>query len=231
MPDEMLNTLIFNRDQLQELISACRSPEATARKRTDRNSLLRTTVFICRFNVKIWAYGRFEEGVMNADDVHSLGFLLPGENGGRHPRKKPTGATPHIVAQALSPEKVRIVLYTLREKDEAMATHGWPEGVRQALLVIKTADGKEEVFRGITGRRHTNIEIPGRHGQQFLVAAAYLRHLDDTPVFGHDQTFSLPYMTSDIGLSIKQKHEEEKAAWERKIEELEREIRELKVKS
>ncbi|MDR1155668.1 MAG: hypothetical protein LBL04_13260, partial [Bacteroidales bacterium] len=86
VPSDLLTLLTGNRDDLQKLINKCRTTSASSSDRAQRNTLLKTTVGMCLFRVKIWAYGTYMSGVMTADDVHRLGFLLPGETGGHRDR-------------------------------------------------------------------------------------------------------------------------------------------------
>ena len=72
-------------------------------------------------------------------------------------------------------------------------------GVRQALIVIVAADGTTEVYRRQTTRLYNSIRLPdGSHGKRFIVKAAFLRHVGDEPLFGPEQTFSMPLATTDL---------------------------------
>jgi hypothetical protein len=90
----MTAELTANRDQLRVLIEKCRSSLASRKDREMRNALLRSTVGYCLLDVKVWAHGEFTAGRMTAEDIHLLGFLLPGETGGNH---RPTEATDAVV--------------------------------------------------------------------------------------------------------------------------------------
>ncbi|MDR0605290.1 MAG: hypothetical protein LBG80_13390, partial [Bacteroidales bacterium] len=87
---DLLSRLTNNRDRLQALINKCRTNAASPVDRTERNTLLKLTVGICLAQVRLWAYGQYSAGAMTADDIHLLGFLLPGEAGGHHGRTEAT---------------------------------------------------------------------------------------------------------------------------------------------
>jgi hypothetical protein len=217
MPDEMYNTLTSNYDQLHKLISLCKTTFGSKNDRMRRDALLRETVFMCRFYVKMWAYGRFAEGVMNASDIHGLGFLMPGENGGRHKRKLPTDHKPHVTVTTLGSDAIHINIFNTN--DEVIVLHGWPEGVRNALFVVETPDGKQEILRRFTTKRHNRVEIPdGHHGEQLTVRAAFLRHVADTPLFGPTAYFTLPIETTDLLQKINQKYVDEIEALKKELE-------------
>jgi hypothetical protein len=199
LPPELLAQLVDNRDRLQELIQKCRSPTGSTADREARNSLLKETLDICLLKIKLWAFGQFAVGVIALDDLHLLGFLLPGESGGYHKRKAPTRALAEATVKVINGDFVRVVISHSAGENAAQVAHGWPAGVRQALIVIVAADGKTEVYRRQTTRLHNDIRLPdGSHGQQFIVKAAFLRHVNDEPLFGPDQTFSMPLATTDL---------------------------------
>jgi hypothetical protein len=199
MPDELYNALLSGRDQLQELISKCTTNFATKNDRIERDSLLRSTIDLCRIQVKFWAYGKLAEDKMTTDDIHKLGFLLPGETGGRHQLHHPTDEPAEVNTHVVSADIVRVVLNNSAGKSASRMAHGWPAGVRYALIVIKSVDGNREIHRRITMRLRNHFQMPkGSHGQQFFVEASFLKHVDDIPRFGAEKTFTMPFMTEDI---------------------------------
>jgi hypothetical protein len=84
--------------------------------------------------------------------------------------------------------------------NKADVAHGWPAGVQQALIVTVAADGKTEILRRQpTTRLHNDVQMPeGSHGKQFIIKAAFLKHIDDEPEFGPEPTFSMPLSTEDL---------------------------------
>jgi hypothetical protein len=225
IPEELLLLLTANRDQLQELINKCRSTAGSTADRTLRNTLLKSTVGICLMQGKIWAYGEYAAGVLTADDVHLLGFLLPGENGGRHARTEATDVVAEVKANVINADFVRVVIDQSSGENAAQVSHGWPAGVRNALIVITAADGKTEVHRQITTRLHNDIRMPeGSHGKQFIIKAAFLRHVNDEPRFGNSPTFSMPLTTEDLAAALDRQHHE---TFEAQLQEVERARREI----
>jgi hypothetical protein len=198
VPSEMLTTLTENSKELQMLVNKCRGMDASSASRMTRNSLLKSITTYCRKNVRIWAYGRYEAGAMTADDVHLLGFLLPGENGGPRSRIEPSNELAYTKVRVLNEDIVRVIVNRSFGENAAQVTHGWPRGVRHALIVVMNASGAE-IYRQMTTRLHNTIPMPnGTHGQQFIVKAAFLRHVDDVPLFGNQAVFSLPRNTTDL---------------------------------
>jgi hypothetical protein len=198
VPAEMLTTLTENTEELQTLINKCRSIDASSASRTTRNSLLKSITAYCRVNVRIWAYSQYEAGLMTADDVHLLGFLLPSENGGQRGRIEPTDELAYAKAKVLNEDIIRVVINRSTGKSAAQVTRGWPRGVRHALIAILAVNGTE-IYRQMTTRLHNTISMPkGSHGKQFIVKASFLRHVDDLPLFGNQAVFSLPHNTTDL---------------------------------
>jgi hypothetical protein len=196
---EMLDKLTESREKLGELMGECGSSYASSNARHERNSLLKALTDYCRKTVRIWAYGQYEAGVMSALDVHRLAFLLPGEQGGRRGRHDPTHELASVKVKLVNAEFVRIILDRAVANNSALVTHSWPHGVRNAIIVILTADGATEVVRQVTSRLHNTISMPeGSHGKAFIVKAAFLKHVDDTPRFSNPIVFSMPLTVVDF---------------------------------
>lgn len=199
IPPELLAQLTDSHSRLQALISKCRSITGSPADRSHRNALFKSTVALCLLQVKVWAYGLFVNGTLTAADVHQLGFMLPGEAGGRRSRKEATSAMAEVKVHAVNEDFIRVVIDHSGGENAAQTAHGWPAGVRNALIVVVSADTKTEVVRHMTTRLHNDIRMPdGSHGKQFLIKAAFLRHVDDTPHFGNEPTFSMPLTTEDL---------------------------------
>jgi hypothetical protein len=225
MPAELLTELTNNRDLLQTLINHCRTNQASRADREQRNSLLKSTVGICVLRVKIWAYGKYADGVMTADDVHLLGFLLPGDTGGQHARIEATDITAEVKVKVINEDFIRVVIDQSAGENAAQVVHGWPAGVRNALIVITSSDGKTEVYRQMTSKLHNDIRMPeGSHGKQFIIKAAFLTHVNDEPRFGNEPTFSMPLTTEDLAAALDRQHHED---FEEQVREVERQRQEI----
>ena len=225
MPHEMISPLTDNRNKLQTLINRCRTPSGSQSDRTLRSSLLKSTIGYCLLQVRIWAYGAYTAGTLSADDVHLLGFLLPGESGGRHDRTEPTDITAEVKVKVINEDFIHVVIDQSAGENAALVEHGWPHGVRNALIVITAADGKTEVYRQFTTRLHNDIHMPeGSHGKQFIIKASFLKHINDEPRFGNEPTFSMPLTTEDLAAALDRQHHED---FEAQLQEVERHRQEI----
>jgi hypothetical protein len=232
IPKDLIDQLTDNRSRLEKLIYRCRTIEASPADRQLRNTLLKSASDLCLVRVKQLAYGRHAEGVMTTEDVHMLGFLMPGENGGRHKRKEPVNVPAYVKVTVINEDFIRVVIDQSEGHNAALTAHGWPRGVRNALIVIVAADGKTEVYRRITTRMHSSIHMPvGSHGRQFILRAAFLRHADDDPLFGNEHTFSMPLTTEDLaaGIMVGNHRQEEIDSYIQEIERLRSEVDRLKA--
>ncbi|MDR1454170.1 MAG: hypothetical protein LBJ01_00825 [Tannerella sp.] len=230
MPPELLTQLTGNRNRLQELISLCRTNAGSPADRTQRNTLLASTVGLCLLQVRVWAYGQYTAGILTADDVHLLGFLLPGEIGGRRGRMEATDILAEVKVTVINADFIRAVVDQSAGENAAQVAHGWPPGVRQVLIVITAADGVTEVYRQMSTRLHNDIPMPkGSHGQQYLIKAAFLRHIDDEPRFGNEPTFSMPLTTEDLAATLDRQHHEDFDAQMQEIERHRQEIERIQA--
>jgi hypothetical protein len=215
---------------LQTLIDKCNGASATQRDRTDRNSELKTTVSLCIVQIKFWAYGAYALGHLTTDDIHSMGFLLPGERGGHRARAEANVVQAEVKASVLSASSVRIVVDQAADKNAGQVAHGWPTGIKHVLIAITTDNGKTEVYRGITSRLHNKIDIPeGFAGKMFIVKAAFLKHTNDKPEFLAETTFTMPFTFDDLAKMIEQQHEADLEEHRLEVERLVEENRVLKM--
>jgi hypothetical protein len=225
IPDSLLKQITGNRNALQALINKCRTSSASQVDREQRNALLKSTVGICLLQVKIWAYNEFVSGTLTAEDVHQLGFLLPGETGGHHARKEATDVVAEVKVKVINEDFISVVIDQSAGENAAQVVHGWPLGVHNALVVILASDGVTEVCRHHTTRLHNDIRMPeGSHGKQFIIKAAFLQHVDDEPRFGNEPTFSMPLTTADLAATLDNQHHEE---YEERLREVERHRQEI----
>jgi hypothetical protein len=230
VPQEMLKTLTDDRDQLSELIIRCRSNYGSAADRAKRNTLLKGAIGLCLTEVKAWAVAQFYAKVLTADDVHLLGFFVPSDAGGRRDRKDPTDVLAEVKVRVVNSEYIRVVIDQASNENSALVAHGWPEGVRQALIVILDADGKIEVLRLMTTRLHNDIQMPkGSQGKIFIIKAAFLRHVDDAPKFGPEPTFSMPLTTEDLAAEIDRQHHEDFEMRLRAVEQHRQEVEQMRI--
>jgi hypothetical protein len=210
VPTAIINPLINDRNELQILINKCRSTAGSGIDRARRDVLLEKLIDHCLNRVKLWAYGKYAEtpAVMTLEDIHELGFLLPGETGGRRDRSEATNITAEVKVTVVNEDFIRVVIDQSAGENAARVVHGWPEGVRNALIVITAADGTTEVYRQFTTRLYNDIRMPdGSHGKQFIVKASFLKHVNDEPRFGNEPTFSMPFTTADIIASSKSENQ------------------------
>jgi hypothetical protein len=222
--------IVTNRTTLATLIQKCRSGSGSSNDRGQRSYLLKYTIGLCLTNVKLWAYTQYNSTSVNFTlyDLHSLGFLLPSEMGGRHSRSTPTDVVAEVKVTILSADVIKAVVDQASEDNAALTVHGWPTGVKMALIVILSADGQTEVYRQHTTRLHTEIKMPdGSHGKQFIIKAAFLKHVDDVPKFGPQPTFTMPYSTEDLNRILDHQHHEEFESHIREIENLRRQLEQL----
>ncbi|MDR1121352.1 MAG: hypothetical protein LBM08_10585, partial [Dysgonamonadaceae bacterium] len=63
---------------------------------------------LCLLEVRIWAYGEYTAGVLTADDVHLLGFLLPGETGGHRDRTEATDVVAEVKVKVVNEDFIRV---------------------------------------------------------------------------------------------------------------------------
>jgi hypothetical protein len=223
VPADLLSRLKGERAEMQRLISKCLTKSASQNDRIDRDSQIKLTIDMCLNEVRLWAYGAFGAGLITADIVHKLGFLLPGEASRHRDRSEATDATAVATTRVISADVVRVVIDQADAKDAAKVVHGWPKGVKNALIVIAD-EHKKEVYRTITTRLHNDITMPeGSHGKLFYIMASFLKHVDDEPRFGPQPSFTMPYRTEDV-VDLLDKQREEEAEQHR----LEAEIRRLK---
>jgi hypothetical protein len=199
VPTTLLEKLTANRDLLQTLINICRSAEGSKSDRENRNALLKSTVRFCLRDVKAWVYQANIAGAISDADVHSLGFLTLGERGGGRKRSKPTDIIAEVKVKVLNADFIEAIIDQASDKNAGPVLRGWPDGVKNVLVVITASDGKTEVYRQLTTHLHNEIQMPeGSHGKQFIIKAAFLKHVDDKPKFGNQPTFSMSLTTEDL---------------------------------
>ncbi|MDR1259040.1 MAG: hypothetical protein LBK65_07180 [Tannerellaceae bacterium] len=230
VPMYISGQLASDYDQLDVLVKKCRTISASQFERQQRNTLLKSTVGLCLDQIRLWAYGERPSGAMTDDDIHSLGFLLPGENGGRHERVEATDVVPEVKVTIVSADFIRVVIDQAAGENAAQVVHGWPTGVSIARIVITSSDGKTVVYDKMTSHLHNDIRMPeGSHGKQFMIKASFLRHVDDESRFGAEPTFSMPLATEDLVAALDRQHYEEFEARIRAVESHRQEIENLQA--
>ncbi|MDR1454630.1 MAG: hypothetical protein LBJ01_03165 [Tannerella sp.] len=230
VPELMVTRLMDSRDSLQALINKCRTTEASTSDRNQRNSLLKSTVGYCLLQVKTMAYGLYSAGTITADDLHKLGFLLPGERGGVHVRSVETDVTAEVKVTIISSDHIRVVIDQSAGENAAQVAHGWPESIRYALIVIISADDNREIYRHTTTRLHNDIQMPAdSRGKLFIIKASFLKHIDDEPRFGNEPTFSMPLTTEDLAAAIDRHNHEDFEAQMHEVERQRLEIERLQA--
>jgi hypothetical protein len=58
-----------------------------------------------------------------------MGFLLPGESGGRHDRTEATLARPEVKVAAISENAIRVAIDQSSAENAALAAHGRTDGL------------------------------------------------------------------------------------------------------
>jgi hypothetical protein len=228
MIPDMAAELEAYRDKLQASMNKCSTSAASQDDREARNSLLKGVVGYCLTTVKLWAYSRYNDGELTKDELHSLRFLLPGEIGGHHDRSESTRELTNVKVNVVDMENITVIIDQSNTENAALVHSGWPKGIHQAVISILSADGATEVYRQMTTRLYTDIEMPaGSRGKMFIAKAAFLKHIDDTPKFGTQQvTFVLPQTTEDLSSIVDKQHHEEYEARVRAVEDHRRDVEE-----
>jgi hypothetical protein len=232
MPGDMLEQLTEDRDTLNIMIGKCQSTSASSVDRMHRNVLLKSTVGLCLLHVKLWAYGKYELGLMTAEDIHQLGFLLPGETGGHHSRSKATDMVAEVKANVISLDLIRVVIDQSAGENAGPVLYGWPKGVKQALIVVLAPDGVTEIYHQLTSHLHNEIPVPAsERGKTLIVKAAFLKHFDDVPRFGNEPMVTMPISTEDLAAALDRQHHEDFEAQMQEVERHRQEVEELRTKS
>jgi hypothetical protein len=225
VPQPMYTDLLANSERLADLIPLCKSTAASTDDRNLRNTILKATVTACRQQVKMWVYGQYYEGVITKDDIHRLGFLIPGETSGHKDRSGAVDVVPEVKIRVLSPDAVKIIIDQAAGENVARVVSGWPPGVKYAIIVITSVDDNREIVRQVTTTLYNDFDLPeGSHGKQFSARASFLKHVNDTPRFSNEVTFSMPLTTGDMIAELDRQHHED---YESQIRELERQRREI----
>jgi hypothetical protein len=229
VPQAIVTYITDARTKLAELVKICRTTAASADLREQRNALLKSTVGYFLLTVRNWAYGQFADGVMTLENLHSLGFLLAGERGGRRERTGETLALAQVKVRVNDDKTIVAVVDKSYAENAALITSGWPTDVHMAVIVIKDAAGNE-VYRQMTTRLHNEIIMPGdSRGKQFMIKASFLKHVDDETHFGNEPTFSMPLTTEDLAAIHDQQHHDDFEERLRAIEQHRREVEQLEA--
>jgi hypothetical protein len=138
---------------------------------------------------------------------------------------KPAGIKAEVKVSIVNEDFIRVVIDQSAGENAAQVVHGWPPGVKNALIVITADDGKTEVYRQFTTRLHNDIRMPANsRGKLFIIKASFLKHIDDKPRFSNAPTFSMPLTTNDLAIILdRQVHEE----YEVHVREIERQRQEV----
>jgi hypothetical protein len=199
VPAELVLKVVALRDKAAKLIQLCRSSRGALSDRGERDSTLAELIDLCTGPGKSWAYEMHATGQLTDNDVHALGFLLLKEHGGYHERNEPTKEKALVKVEVKSVDFVEVVVDQSAGENAAQVKHGWPRGVKYILILIHGQDGKEEVVRKMSTRKHNEFHMPeGSRGKYFVAKAAFLVHVDDDPHFGNREVFFMPHSTEDL---------------------------------
>jgi hypothetical protein len=231
VPTALLDPLTDNCNELCMLVPKCKSTSASTDDRAHRNTLLKSTVAYCLMNVRIWVYQAYAAGALTVDDVHSMCFLLPNEHGGRHERSKATNVVAEVKVRVITQDLIRAVIDQASVENAGQVVHGWPPGVKLALIVIISVEDGSEVYRQMTSHLHNDIPMPeSSRGKQFAIKASFLKHVDDIPRFGSEPTFSMPLTTEELIDAHDRQHHEDFEEQLRAVEQHRQEVEGLKKK-
>jgi hypothetical protein len=214
VPEEFLDQLTENYQKLVGLVDTCSKSSGSSADRTMRNSLLKSTVGFCLTQIKSWVIAQYYGGMLTLDDVHLLGFFLPSEYSGHRDRKDPTKATVAIKVYVTQMDTICVVIDHAYKATAGLVMHGWPRGVRNAVIIVYSVDGETELYHKLTTRLHTYITLPKEvRGKQVTISAAFLQHVDDTPRFGEIQpVVTMPLNVNDLVKKLERQHDEEHEA-------------------
>jgi hypothetical protein len=230
VPLTELQKIEANYNDLGALIAKCRSALVLPIDRERRNILLKATVALCVINIKFAAYTGYNAGQLTSEQIHQLGFLLPGELGGYHKRAEPTDVLAEVKVRVINEDFIRVVIDQSADENAARVFHGWPTGVKNAVIVITSTDDDKVVYNRLTTHLYNDIRMPdGSRGRQFIIKAAFLRHPDDEPRFGSEPTFSMPLTTEDLTATLDRQHHEDFEAQIQEVENQRREIERLRA--
>jgi hypothetical protein len=228
VPNDYITLLTTNLAKLDKLSAKRAKGEITAKELRSRNTTLKLTVAYSLHTIRIWVFGQHADGTLSTDDVHDLGFLLPGEMAGYRGKSDPTDAVAEAKPLIITANMMRVIIDQATVKNAGPVMHGWPHGIRMAILLILADDGETEILRLMTTRLHTDIEMPADcHGKQYIVKAAFLKHVNDTPRWSAGAQFSMPKDTTDLAHALDQQHYEEYEASLRTVEQHHQEIKRL----
>jgi hypothetical protein len=202
VPQTIIDKMTKGQEQLTALVAKCASIEGSPSDREMRDTLLDDLVTFSLQTVRNWTFGQYADGLLTRHDVHSMGFLLMGEMAGRHDRSEDTRVIASVKVGIVDADSIYVVVDQASLENSALVVHGWPDGVRELLLVITAADGVTEVLRKMTRSLHNEILMPpGSRGKQCIIKASFMKHPDDVPHFGNEPTFSMPLTTEDLAAS------------------------------
>jgi hypothetical protein len=181
------------------LMDKCDSNQASGTDREELKQLMKQLTALCTKQMKFWALNLYGTGEMTLQELHSLGYLVPGERSGPRKRAKESVALGVPRPVVVDADHVSVTVDHAFGENAGQVASGWPGDAKYVLIVIRAADGKTEVFRTISSHLHNTIRMPeGSRGKLFLVRAAFLMHPDDDPKFGIEPTFSMPLTTGDL---------------------------------
>jgi hypothetical protein len=208
IPTAIITFLSGKRNQLQTLVTFCRTRASSPNDKIDRDSLFKVTIEYCLHDVKFWALGLLHAGTITLDDYHKMGFLIPGETGGNHDRVEATDAKAEVKVRILGADQIEVIVDQAAEKNAAKVKHGKPHGVHYVQVALFTTDTGEEIYNEKSTRLRRKIDIPSQyHGKQLGVKAAFLVHVEDKSNFGDGAIFSMPLTTQDLVAAFEKQHE------------------------
>jgi hypothetical protein len=197
-PKKMMVVLEEKVPELDKIIKKCRGRNAGLVDFDMRRSLIKELVHFSLETVRYVVFGAYAMKEITIHDVHRMGFMLMSESGGARTRSKPNKVQAEAKVLVEDYSNINVVVDKSAHEEAGPATEGWPKGANAVKIVITDTHGKE-VLQMMSSRLHTQIRMPeGSRGKQFVLRAAFLRHLDDDPVYSSEVTFTMPLMIRDI---------------------------------
>jgi hypothetical protein len=226
IPGDMRTFILVDVVELNRVFTLCKGENSSLKLRKERDRLITHCVNYSLGYIRFWAIGQYADGFITVENIHSLCFLLPGETAGGRKLAPPTDAMPETKIRVFNEDGIMFIIDQAKDKNAGEVHHGWPPGVRHALILIYEEDGVTEVYREITTHLHNRIEMPaGSHGKVFLAKAAFLKHMNDAPHFGTEVTFAMPTTTQDLLEILHNQHQEDAEQHRKDVEAMEKEMK------
>jgi hypothetical protein len=198
VPMQLMTVLADKVPLLEKAVMKCRERNAGPVDFDIRRSLTKELVDFSLDTARNIVFGAYGQKEITIHDVHRLGFMLMSESGGAHGRAIPNKVQAEAKVQVMDYSNINLVVDKASHEDAGPVTEGWPEGAKTVKVLISDIHGKE-VLQLMSAHLHTQIHLPDWvRGKQLVLRAAFLKHVDDEPVYSNEVTFTMPLMIRDI---------------------------------